>query len=77
MKVSIILGANAYAVIDEGNRKTDILLSHGKSPEASLREYADEQRKRAARILEQADLAEKAAQQLENDKIKRNQHATR
>ena len=65
MDVRIFCGANAYACITESGRKTDILLAPGKSAQASLREYAQEQRERAARLLSQADLAERAAAHLQ------------
>lgn len=62
MKVSTIIGANAYAVIEgEGGRRTDIRLSPGKSAHASLREYAAEMRAEAERKLRMADMAERAA----------------
>ncbi len=64
--VRIIVGANAYAVINEGNRQTDILLSAGKSPQASLREYAIEQQAIATRALNMADLARRAADKLDS-----------
>lgn len=63
--VRILVGAHAYATVTEGNRKTDFLLSAGKSAQASLREYATEQRERVQRILAMADLAERAATKLE------------
>lgn len=61
MNVRIFCGAHAYACIEEDGRKTDILLAPGKSAQASLREYAQEQRERAARILAMAETADKAA----------------
>lgn len=62
MKVSTIIGANAYAVIEtEDGRRTDIRLSPGKSAHVSLREYAAEMRAEAARKLRQAETAERAA----------------
>ena len=64
--VRIIVGANAYAVIKEENRQTDILLSAGKSPQASLREYAMEQQAIATRALDMADLARRAADKLDS-----------
>lgn len=66
--VRILVGAHAYATVTEGSRKTDFLLSAGKSAPASLREYADEQRERAQRILAMANLAERAATKLESEK---------
>lgn len=69
MKVRLIIGANAYAVIEQSSgRRTDIRLSPGKSAQASLREYAIEQRDRAARILNMANLAEDAARLLERER---------
>ena len=65
MEVRIFCGANAYVCITESGRKTDILLSPGKSAQASLREYTQEQRERAARILAMADIAERAAAKLD------------
>lgn len=62
MKVSTIIGANAYAVIeDEDGGRTDIRLSPGKSAHASLREYAAEMRAEAERKLRMAATAERAA----------------
>lgn len=66
IEVRLLIGANAYAVIKEGNRQTDIMLSPGRGAPASLREYATDQRERAARILALADLAERAADKLES-----------
>ena len=66
IEVRLLIGANAYAVIKEGNRQTDILLSSGKSAQASLREYAQEQRAKAERLLSMANLAERAADKLES-----------
>lgn len=65
MEVRIFCGANAYACITEGARKTDILLSPGKGAPQSLREYAQGERERAARILAMADIAERAAAKLD------------
>lgn len=61
MNVRIFCGANAYAMIEENGRKTDILLAPGKSAQQSLREYAQEQRERAAKYMAMADTADKAA----------------
>lgn len=62
MKVSTIIGANAYAVIeDEDGRRTDIRLSPGRSAHASLREYAKDMRAEAKRKLRMAATAERAA----------------
>ena len=61
MKVTIHIGAHAYACIDEGGRKTDIRLPPGKGAPQSLREYAAGERERAAKILAMAERAERAA----------------
>lgn len=61
MDVRIFCGAAAYACISENGRQTDIRLDPGKSPRASLAEYAAAERERAARILAMADIAERAA----------------
>lgn len=67
MNVRILIGANAYACIEEqGGRKTDIRLEPGKSAQASLHAYAVDQRERAARLLELATLAENAAAVLDS-----------
>lgn len=65
MNVSFLIGANAYACIEHNGRKTDIRLSPGKGAAQSLREYAADERKRAARILETAAIAERAAMHVE------------
>lgn len=65
--VKLLIGANAYAVITEGGRQTDIKLSAGKSAQASLREYAQEQRQKAERALNMAALAERATDKLESE----------
>ncbi len=62
--VKMLIGANAYACITMGNRKVDIKLSPGKSAPDSLREYAVEQRDRAAHMLAMAEIAERAAESL-------------
>jgi hypothetical protein len=67
MKVRILVGANAYACITDGNCSVDVLLSPGKGPAASLRETAAETRERARRDLVRADRYERAADQLERE----------
>lgn len=66
MKVKLLIGQYAYACIEHEGQKTDIRLFPGKSPQASLREYAAEQHARATRILEMVDLANAAAEHLES-----------
>lgn len=64
MNVRIFCGANAYAMIEENGRQTDIKLAPGRGAARSLREYAQEQRNRAIEIMERAALAERAADKL-------------
>lgn len=61
MKVSTIIGAHAYAVIEHDGRRTDIRLSPGRSAPTSLREYARELRLEARKKEDLADLADRAA----------------
>ena len=69
MKVRIFVGASrAYACIETETRNMDIQLASGKSAEKSLREYAAEERARALKILQRAEVAEAAANHLENNK---------
>lgn len=68
MKVKFLIGANAYACVEQANgRRTDFLLSPGRKASKSLREYAEERRADAARIISMADLAEQAATVLEGE----------
>jgi len=67
MKITMLVGAHAYACIDENGRKTDILLSPGKSAQQSLREYAESERARALRILSMAEIAERAADHIDSN----------
>lgn len=60
MHVKLLIGANAYACIEDEGVKHDVLLSPGKSAQASLREYAADARRRVATLLEHAERAERA-----------------
>lgn len=64
MKVTTIIGANAYAVIKTSTRTMDVLIKPGKSVAYRLQEHADELREKANRLLRDADLVEQAANQL-------------
>lgn len=66
MKVRIFVGACAYAMIEDSGARIDIKLAPGRGAPQSLREYAAEERQRAARILALADTAERAAHHLES-----------
>lgn len=66
MNVRLIIGASAYACITENGRAIDIRLEPGKGAPQSLRNYAQEQRDRAQRALDMADIAERAAAKLES-----------
>lgn len=66
MKVRTIVGAQyAYACIDTGTQTLDIRLEPGRSAAQSLREFADEQKAKADRLIHMADLARQAAEILE------------
>lgn len=65
MKITYQIGANAYVCIEHAGRKTDILFSPSEGAAKSLREYAADQRARAARMVEMANLAEIAGFQRE------------
>ena len=65
MKVNLIIGANAYACIRENGVAHDVKLSPGKSAPASLREFAEQRRRDAARYMADAERAERAAAILE------------
>lgn len=67
INVKLLIGANAYACITHEGCKTDILLQAGKSAQASLREYASDQRERARKMEELAILAERAADKLDEN----------
>lgn len=60
-KVSLIIGASAYAVITECGVRFDVRLAPGRLAATALREYADTERARAACLIENAERAERAA----------------
>lgn len=60
-KVKLMFGASAYACITECGVNFDIRLTPGRKASTSLREYAEEQRARAACMIESAERAERAA----------------
>lgn len=68
VNVRIIIGSSAYAVIraDDG-RTLDVRLSPGRSASTSLRESAQEWREQAARLVERATIAERAADVLSGE----------
>lgn len=66
MKVRTIIGAEAaYACITTESISMDIRLEPGRSASKSLREWAEEQKAKAARLERNAELALQAAKQLE------------
>lgn len=67
MKVTILIGAHAYACIEEDGRKTDILLQPGKSASRSLMDYADELYTQAQAKTDLAMLCKQAALMLHLD----------
>lgn len=70
MKVTTFVGAEAaYACIRAPEVSIDIRLEAGRSAAASLREWAAEKRAKAQWMLDRADLAEAAAEYLEQEKV--------
>lgn len=68
MQVTTIIGAEgAYACIKSLHVNLDVRLEPGRSAAQSLREWADEQNAKAARLQRNAMLAREAAFQLEED----------
>lgn len=65
MKVTLIFGANAYAVIKHAAGTMDVLLHPGRSASKSLRESAAEEKAQAVRKIQHAALLEQAADILE------------
>jgi hypothetical protein len=60
MKVTTIIGANAYACIKTPTRSMAVLIQPGNSVAYRLQEHADELRKKAARLMRDADFVEQA-----------------
>jgi hypothetical protein len=60
MKVTTIIGANAYACIKTPTRSMDVLIQPGNSTAYRLQEHADELREKAARLLRDAEFVEQA-----------------
>ena len=67
LTVRVIVGARAYACIDDGSASLDLLLPTGKGAPAGLREVASNLRAEAERLAKRAELAEAAANMLESD----------
>lgn len=68
MKVRTFVGAQAaYACIKTQTTSLDIQLAPGRSAARALREWADEQQEKAARLVRQAALAQQAAEILESE----------
>lgn len=65
MNVRLIIGTEAYAVINTPQIAIDIRLQHGKSASKSLRETAADWRAKAARYKAHAKIADEAAAALE------------
>jgi hypothetical protein len=64
MKVTTIIGANAYACIKTPTRSMDVLIEPGKSVQFRLKEHAAELREKAARLMRDADFVEQAVNTL-------------
>lgn len=60
-KVNLLIGAHAYACIEECGVRFDVRLAPGRKASTALREYAEIERARAACLIENAERAERAA----------------
>jgi hypothetical protein len=67
INVRFMIGAHAYACVKDNIGQIDFLLSPGRSAQKSLRAHAADERKRAARIIRNAERAEMAADWLDNN----------
>lgn len=65
MNVRILVGAHAYAMIEQGVCRCDVLLSPGRSAHQSLRESANEIDAKIARLTRDAARLRQAAAILE------------
>jgi hypothetical protein len=68
MKVTTIIGANAYACIKTPTRSMDILIQPGKSVQFRLKEHAAELREKAARLMRDADFVDLAVLTIQNER---------
>jgi hypothetical protein len=68
MKVTTIIGANAYACIKTPTRSMDVLIEPGKSVQFRLKEHAAELRAKAARLMRDADFVDLAVLTIQNER---------
>ena len=71
MKVTTIIGANAYACIKTPTRSMDVLIDPGKSVQFRLKEHAAELREKAARLMRDADFVDLAVLTIQQEKDER------
>lgn len=69
MKVTTIIGANAYAVIKTPARTMDVLIEPGKSVQFRLKEHAAQLREKAARLMRDADFVDLAVLTIQNERL--------
>lgn len=60
MKTNVLIGARAYACIVTDTRSMDLLCEPGKSVQKSLENHVLTMRKKAAKLLSDADFIESA-----------------
>ena len=68
MKVTTIIGANAYACIKTPARSMDVLIEPGKSVQFRLKEHAAQLREKAARLMRDADFVDLAVLTIQNER---------
>ena len=68
MKVTTLIGANAYACIKTPTRSMDVLIQPGKSVQFRLKEHAAELREKAARLMRDADFVDLAVLTIQNER---------
>ena len=68
MKVTTIIGANAYACIKTPTRSMDVLIQPGKSVQFRLKEHAAELREKAARLMRDADFVDLAVLTIQSER---------
>jgi hypothetical protein len=68
MKVTTIIGANAYAVIKTPTRTMDVLIEPGKSVQFRLKEHATQLREKATRLMRDADFVDLAVLTIQNER---------
>ena len=68
MKITTIIGANAYACIKTPTRSMDVLIAPGNSVQFRLKEHATELREKAMRLMRDADFVDLAVLTIQNER---------